>query len=187
VATPNPGGFYYAHPIYWSRWRLSRLQAWSRTISRACSRHKCAPGEAGFEVAQRAITTPGILLQYPTPRLPRTSISKIVLPKSSSSTTVTSRNSRRHASSGRSPVLTANMTESWSCSASQLNPFPFDSCGPLSCRFVELLISFWKLVRGGVRGLGLLGCWEDREGAPEGIFFFKCLCEYMRLQDVETV
>ena len=88
MATPNPGGFYYAHPIYWSRWRLSRLQAWSRMISRACSRHKCAPGEAGFEVAQRAITTPGILLQYPTPRLPRTSISKIVLPKSSLTTVI---------------------------------------------------------------------------------------------------
>ena len=35
---------------------------------------------------------------------------------------------------------------------------------PLSCRFVELLIFFGKLVRGGVRGLGLVGCWEDREG-----------------------
>ena len=50
---------------------------------------------------------------------PRTSISGIVLPKSSSSTAVTSRNSRRHVSSGRSPVLPANRTK-W-CSCSDLN------------------------------------------------------------------
>jgi len=29
-----------------------------------------------------------------------------------------------------------------------------------SCRFVELVIFFGKLVR----GLSLVGCWEDREG-----------------------
>ena len=86
-------------------------------------------GEAGFEVAQRAAWHRAYSCKYPTPRLPRTSISKIVLPKSSSSATVTSRNSRRHASSGGSPVLTANRTKSWSCSASQLNPFRFGSCG----------------------------------------------------------
>ena len=58
-----------------------------------------ALGEAGFEVAQGR-TAPGILLQYLTPCLPRTSISKIVLPKSSWSATVTFRNSGRHDSSG---------------------------------------------------------------------------------------
>jgi hypothetical protein len=45
-----------------------------------------------------------------------------------------------------------------------LNPFRFVSCGPLSCRFVQLLNILRKLVRGGVRGLSLVGCWEDREG-----------------------
>ena len=65
--------------------------------------------------------------------------------------------------------------------------FPLRLLRPLSCRFVELLIFFGKLVRGGVRGLGFVGCWEDREGGgPEGVFFI-CLCESMRLQDVETV
>jgi hypothetical protein len=53
---------------------------------------------------------------------------RMVLPKSSSSTIVTSLNSRRHASSGRNPVLTANSTKSCSCSASQLKPFFFGSC-----------------------------------------------------------
>ena len=65
------------------------------------------------EPASKSLKGPhctGILLQYPTPRFPRTSMSRIVLPKSSSSTIVTSRNSRRHASSGRSPVLTAKST-----------------------------------------------------------------------------
>jgi hypothetical protein len=69
------------------------------------SRHKRAPGGASLEVAQRASTAPGILSQYPRSRFPHTSISRNALPKSSSATTVTSRNSRRHASSGRSPVL----------------------------------------------------------------------------------
>ena len=57
----------------------------------------------------------------------------------------------------------------------------------LSCRFVELLIVFGKLLRGGVRGLGLVGCWEDREGGVLRVSSFICLCEYMGLQDVETV
>ena len=58
---------------------------------------------------------------------------------------------------------------------------------PLSWRFVELLIFFGKLVRGGVRGLGLVGVLGRSGGrGPEGIFFI-CLCEPMRLQDVETV
>jgi hypothetical protein len=55
-------------------------------------------------------TAPDILLQYPNPRFPRTSISRIVSPKPSSSTISTSRNSRRRASSGLSPVLPAKRT-----------------------------------------------------------------------------
>jgi hypothetical protein len=37
--------------------------------------------------------------------------------------------------------------------------FPLRLLRPLSCRFVELLIFFGKLVRGEVCGLGLVGCW----------------------------
>ena len=71
---------------------VPHFQQRSQTFLGACSRQKCAPDEAGFEVAQKGVTAPSIVLQYPTPRFPRTSISRIVLPKSSSSTIVTSRN-----------------------------------------------------------------------------------------------
>jgi len=185
VAAPNLGRVLLPHPIYWFRWRLSRLQAWSRTISRACSR-KCAPGEAGCEVAQRASRHGHTLAMSHA-----TLAAYFNLQDRLAHIFVVSNRDipepRRHASSGRSPVLTANRTKSWSCSASRSNPFRFGSCGPLPCRFVELLIFFGRLVRGGVRGLGFVGCWEDREGGgPEGVFFI-CLCESMRLQDVETV
>ena len=49
-------------------------------------------GRSRLRRRSKGLTAPGILLQYPTPRFPRTSISSIVLPKSSSSTTVTSQN-----------------------------------------------------------------------------------------------
>jgi len=74
-------------------------------------------GRSRLRSRSQGRTAPGILLQYPTPRFPRSSIFKIVWPKFSSLTTVTSRNSRRHASSGRSPVLTANRTKSCSSRA----------------------------------------------------------------------
>ena len=65
--------------------------------------------------------------------------------------------------------------------------FPRRHLRLLSCRFVELLTFFGKLACGGVRGLDLVGCWEDREGEVLRVSFFICLCEYMRLQNVETV
>jgi hypothetical protein len=101
------------------------------------------------------------------------------LAKSSSSTTVTSRNSRRQASSGRSPDINGEQDR-----VVQLFRFPVESLllkllRPLACRFVELLIFLGKLVRGGVRGLGLVGCWEDREG---GVLRVSSLYAHMRLQ-----
>src|SRR5690606_35695912 len=59
---------------------------------------------------RNGVTAPVILLQYPTPRLPRTSMSRIVSPVASSSTISTSRYSSRAASSGRRPVLAMNST-----------------------------------------------------------------------------
>jgi hypothetical protein len=56
------------------------------------------------------VTAPGMLLQYPTPRLPRTSISRMRSRVSSSLTIVTSRYCRRRPSSGLRPVLAMNNT-----------------------------------------------------------------------------
>ena len=46
---------------------------------------------SGLRSRSKGLTAPGILLQYPTPRFPRISISKIVLPKSSKSLVVNNR------------------------------------------------------------------------------------------------
>jgi hypothetical protein len=67
-------------------------------------------GRSLFLSRSNGLTASGILLQYPNPRFPRTSISRIVSPKPSSSTISTSRNSRRRASSGLSPVLPVKRT-----------------------------------------------------------------------------
>ena len=71
-----------------------------RTFRWEYARHRHVPGGARRRSRSKGSTAPSILLQYPTPRFRRTSISRIVLHKHLSSAILTSRYSGRRTSYG---------------------------------------------------------------------------------------